>query len=65
LSAIAFSSEADIGSREENPSGPNRIATLASDEENSMTPTTASVLPTNEPTATMVNVDPARPFLAS
>ena len=48
-----------------NSAGPNRIARLASDDENSMTPTTASVPPTKEPTATMVSVAPARPFLAS
>ena len=30
-----------------------------------MTPITASVPPTKEPTATMVSVAPARPFLAS
>ena len=65
MSAIAVSMEVDTGLREENASGPNRIATLASNAENSMTPTTASVPPTKEPTATMVNVAPARPFLAS
>ncbi len=45
--------------------GPNRIATFASAAENSMTPTTASVPPTNDPTATMVRVAPARPMRAS
>ena len=48
-----------------NSAGPNRIATLASSEENIMTPITARVPPTKEPTATMVSVAPARPFLAS
>ena len=48
-----------------NSAGPNRIAILASYEENIMTPMTASVPPTKEPTATMVSVAPARPFLAS
>jgi hypothetical protein len=48
-----------------NSAGPNRIATLASREENIMTPITAIVPPIKEPTATMVSVAPARPFLAS
>jgi hypothetical protein len=48
-----------------NSAGPNRIATFESSDENSMTPITASVPPTKEPTATMVSVAPARPFLAS
>ena len=47
------------------PDPPPGIRSTTSNEENSMTPTTASVPPTNEPTATMVNVAPPRPFLAS
>jgi hypothetical protein len=48
-----------------NSAGPNRMPNFASCGANSITPTTASTPPTNEPMATMKSTAPARPFFVS